>query len=224
MNKKCFIAIDGLDGSGKQTQSVLLCEWLEKMGRDYRYLTFPTYDSENSALVSRYLRGDFGDDPDAVNPYIASSFFAVDRVSSFLLDWKKDYDADRIIVANRYTTANAVHQLSKLPEEEWDGFLEWLFNYEFELLGLPVPTTVIYLCLDPAVSDRLIENRCLISGASKDIHEKSKAHLQKSYKAARYAAEKLGWITVECAENGVMRSIDDIQNELKGILKEKYEL
>ena len=117
-----------------------------------------------------------------------------------------------------------MHQLSKLPEEEWDGFLEWLFNYEFELLGLPVPTTVIYLCLDPAVSDRLIENRCLISGASKDIHEKSKAHLQKSYKAARYAAEKLGWITVECAENGVMRSIDDIQNELKGILKEKYEL
>ena len=89
MNKKCFIAIDGLDGSGKQTQSVLLCEWLEKMGRDYRYLTFPTYDSENSALVSRYLRGDFGDDPDAVNPYIASSFFAVDRVSSFLLDWKR---------------------------------------------------------------------------------------------------------------------------------------
>lgn len=224
MKDKKFIAIDGLDGSGKQTQSVLLCDYLNACGIENRYLSFPTYDAQNSALVSRYLRGDFGSDPKAVNPYAASSFFAMDRVSSYLLDWKKDYEAGKLLVANRYTSANAVHQLSKLPKAEWDGFLKWLFEYEFGLLGLPEPTSVIYLSLEPEVSISLVEKRCAESGVLKDIHEGSREHLERSYEAARFAAGRLGWVTVECAVGGKLRSIEDIQREIIGIVREKCEI
>ncbi len=212
--KKRLIAIDGLDASGKMTQTQLLRDVLAEKGVPYRYLSFPTYDSDYSAHVNMYLKGRFGDDPEIVNPFAASSFFGTDRYCSFMLDWKNDYDNGNIILANRYTSANAVHQLSKLDESEYDSFLEWLMDHEYNKLGIPKPDAVVYLCVPPEVSEKMIQHRCDETGAEKDIHESNKKHLENSYRAALYSAEKLGWIKIDCAENGELRSREDIHREI----------
>ena len=212
--KKRLIAIDGLDASGKMTQTEMLKDLLAEKGIPYRYLSFPTYDSESSAHVNMYLKGRFGDDPEAVNAFAASSFFGADRFCSYMLDWKKDYDDGAIILANRYTSANAVHQLSKLDESEYDSFLTWLTDYEYNKLGVPKPDAVVYLCLPPEISQKMIQHRCDETGAEKDIHESNKAHLENSYKAALYSAEKLGWIKIDCDKNGEMRSREEIHKEI----------
>ncbi len=225
--KKRLIAIDGLDASGKMTQTELLKDLLEEKGIPYRYLSFPTYDADYSAHVNMYLKGRFGDDPEIVNPFAASSFFGADRYCSFMLDWKKDYDGGAIILANRYTSANAVHQLSKLDESEFDSFLNWLNDYEYEKLGIPKPDAVVYLCVPPDVSQKMIQHRCDETGAEKDIHESNKKHLENSYKAAIYSADKLGWIKIDCAENGLLRSRESIHREiverLRDIIPELFE-
>ncbi len=218
--KKRLIAIDGLDASGKMTQTELLKELLEKEGIPYRYLSFPTYHPDYSSHVNMYLKGRFGDDPEIVNPFAASSFFGADRYCSFMLDWKKDYDENKVILANRYTSANAVHQLSKLDEKDYDGFLEWLMDYEYNKLGIPKPDAVVYLCVPPEVSQKMIQHRCDETGAEKDIHESNKKHLENSYRAALYSAEKLGWIKIDCAENGELRPREDIHREIVDRLKE----
>lgn len=212
--RKRLIAIDGLDASGKMTQTELLKELLAKKGIPYKYLSFPTYDDDYSAHVNMYLKGRFGDDPESVNPFAASSFFAADRYCSFMLDWKNDYENGAVVLANRYTSANAVHQLSKLDESEYNSFLSWLMEYEYEKLGIPKPDAVIYLCVPPEVSEKMIQHRCDETGAEKDIHEKNKKHLENSYRAALYSAEKLGWIKIDCSINGEMRDREDIHREI----------
>ncbi|HBL85380.1 MAG: hypothetical protein A2Y17_11770 [Clostridiales bacterium GWF2_38_85] len=209
-----LIAIDGLDASGKGTQTELLCQYLAGKGKEYTKLSFPEYDMESSALVRMYLRGDFGNDPNDVNPYAASSFFAVDRYASYKLKWQKEYESGRLLIANRYTTANAVHQLSKLKKSEWEYYLDWLDNYEFELLGLPRPQKVLYLCMPPELSLKLLEKRCRETGIKKDIHEKSVEHIQKSYIAALYAAEYLGWTKIDCSIDGKLRTMNDISQDI----------
>ena len=216
--KTGLIAVDGLDGSGKETQTRLLLSRLDKDGIPNRYLSFPTYDETWSCLVKLYLDGGFGSSPENVNAYAASTFFACDRYCSYMLDWKKDCDAGKTVVCNRYTTGNAVHQLSKLPKSEWDGFLSWLTDYEFGKLGLPEPALVIYLCLPPETALRHIAERARETGRAMDIHEKSAEHLRRSYEAALYSADRLGWHTVDCAENGDMRSIEAIQTDIVKIL------
>lgn len=212
--KKRLIAIDGLDASGKMTQTEMLKSLLEEKGIPYRYLSFPTYDDEYSAHVNMYLKGRFGDDPEIVNPYAASSFFGADRYCSYMLDWKEDYEKGAVILANRYTSANAVHQLSKLDEKDYDGFLEWLTDYEYGKLGVPKPDAVVYLCVPPHISQKMIQHRCDETGAEKDIHENNKKHLENSYRAALYSAKKLGWIKIDCNEGEEMRSREDIQKEI----------
>ena len=137
-----------------------------------------------------------------------------------MLDWKKDYDEGKVILANRYTSANAVHQLSKLAPEQFEGFLDWLVDNEYNRLGIPKPDAVIYLCLPPELSMELLQKRCEETGAVKDIHENSKKHLENSYRAALYSAERLGWIKVDCSNNGKIREIEDIHNEILTRLKE----
>ncbi len=222
-----LIAIDGLDASGKMTQTMLLENLLAEKGIPYRHISFPTYDAEFSSHVKMYLSGRFGSDPEAVNPFAASTFFAVDRYSSYMLDWKADYDAGCVILANRYTSANAVHQLSKLEETEYDSFLEWLTDFEYRKLGIPAPDAVVYLCLPPEASARMIEHRCEETGAEKDIHENNSEHLEKSYRAALYSAEKLGWKKIDCDENGVMRKreeiLSDITESLRDVIPELFD-
>jgi len=212
--KGILIALDGLDGSGKETQTRLLEEALKAKGIPCRSVSFPTYDEKMSAAVKLYLGGAFGNDPHAVNGYAASVFYGVDRYCSYMLDWKKDYEAGTVILANRYTTANAVHQLSKLPAEDYDGFLEWLFDLEYGKMGLPVPDLVLYLCVPPEVSEALIKSRSSQTGRETDIHENDKRHLSDSYKAALYSAEKLGWKKIDCARGTELRTREDIHEEI----------
>lgn len=216
---KKLIVIEGLDGSGKATQAELLCEGLRKQGVKERKVSFPDYDSESSALVKMYLSGQFGSKPDDVNAFAASSFYAVDRYASFKKGWSEDY-ASGVIVADRYTTSNAIHQCSKLPEEQWDAYLDWLFDFEYLKLGIPEPSMVVYLRVDPEVSQKLITGRYEGQEEKKDIHEKNVAYLNRCRAAADYCAEKLGWKTIECAHDGEMRSIEDIRKEIMAVCME----
>lgn len=208
-----LIAIDGLDGSGKKTQSDRLTEHLRAKGIKVRELDFPMYDSDSSYFVKMYLNGELGHDPSETNAFAASMFFAADRYVSFRRDWKKDYlDPDTVIIANRYTTANAIHQLSKLPEAEWDDFIGWLSDFEFSRLGLPSPDLVLFLELPPELSLSMVDSRSNETGRVKDIHELHPEHMKKSHRAGLYASEKLGWHRISCADKsgGAMRSRDDI--------------
>ena len=213
-----FIAIDGLDASGKQTQTERLCEHIKNTGKELRKLSFPTYDDKYSALVKLYLSGEFGKDPSDVNAYAASTFFAADRYASFKADWKKDYDEGKIIISDRYTTANAVHQLSKLPREAWDDYLSWLWKFEFQLLGLPKPTIVIFLQVSPETSMKMAKKRADAEGGTVDIHEGSAEYSQKCYDAAQFAANTLGWHVIKCDNENGFRSRDDIFADIISIL------
>lgn len=194
-----FIVIDGLDGSGKGTQAERLKTYLEGTGRRVRLLSFPMYESEGCHLVKLYLGGKLGAHPEDTNAYAASSFFAADRYISYLTDWKADIeDPETVVIANRFTTANAVHQLSKMPREAWDGFLDWLWDYEYDKLGVPRPDLVLYLEMTPAISHRLVAARSAETGQAQDIHETDPHHLENSYAAALYSSEKLGWTRIRC--------------------------
>lgn len=214
-----LIVIEGLDGSGKATQAKLLHDELMKEGEKVRQVSFPDYESDSSVLVKKYLSGEFGSDPSDVNAYAASSFYAVDRYASYKKDWGKFYEDGGIIIADRYTTSNAIHQCSKLPEEEWNAYLDWLFHFEYKLLGIPEPDLVLYLRVTPSVSQKLMTGRYRGHEEKKDIHEKDVAYLNHCRVAADYCSERLGWKTIECARNGEMGSIEDIHEEIVQKLK-----
>lgn len=214
-----LIVIEGLDGSGKGTQAELLAETLRRRGIKTREVSFPQYDNPSSALVKLYLSGGLGASPDATNAYAASMLYAADRYISYRTDWARDaQDADTVVIANRYTTANAYHQLAKLPREEWDTFLTWLWDFEFSKLGLPAPDAVIALSMPPEVSQKLIEKRCLETGVKKDIHEADTAYLARCYEALHFASERLGWICLECAEGDVPFSIEEMHARILAAL------
>ncbi len=206
-----LIAIDGLDGSGKHTQFSLIADALEARGVRVKRLEFPVYDSEGSALVRLYLGGGLGSSPDDTNAYAASIFFAADRYVSFVTDWRDDArDPDTLLLADRYATANAIHQLSKLPRDEWDGFLAWQAELEYGKLTLPSPDLVLFLEVPPEVSYEMAKSRSAETGRRRDIHELDRDYISRSHEAGVYAAEKLGWATVHCAPGGVMRTREDI--------------
>lgn len=214
-----FIVIDGLDGSGKETQAKLLVDFLNKKGYKTRVLSFPCYENDSSLFVKMYLEGKLGDNPDDTNAYAASSFFAADRYLSFRTDWHKDIeDPDTVVIANRYTTANAVHQLAKLPQEQWDDFLSWLWEYEFDKLGIPRPTDILYLEMHPDISLKLIRSRSEKTGRVMDIHETHEDFLYRSYRAALYASEKLGWTRLCCYEGKEPKPRETIAAEIRKAL------
>ena len=216
-----LIVIEGLDGSGKATQAKLLAKNLTEVGNTVREVSFPDYASDSSALVKMDLAGQFGTHPDDVNAYAASSFYAVDRYASYKKDWQNVY-RNGIIIADRYTTSNAIHQCSKLPPEQWDTFLDWLFDFEYRLLGIPAPDLVVYLKVDPEVSQKLMTERYHGHEEKKDIHEKDMEYLNRCQAAAKYCADRLGWKTIDCAANGRMRSIEEIQADIIGLLNSVF--
>ena len=216
-----LIVFEGTDGSGKSTQFQALCARVEQTGTPFRRLVFPQYQEPSSALIRMYLGGEFGSRPGDVNPYAASAFYAVDRYASYKTKWGSFYEAGGIVIADRYTTSNAVHQCSKLPPEQWDDFLRWAFDYEYRLLGLPAPDAVVYLQVDPAVSQKLMTGRYHGDESRKDVHEKDIEYLARSRRAAEYCAEHLGWATVHCTENGAMRTIEDIQAEVRALAEKE---
>lgn len=215
-----FIVIDGLDGSGKETQTRLLTDYLESIGQTVRVLSFPCYESQSSLFVRMYLGGELGDRPDDTNAFAASSFFAADRYLSYRLDWQKHIEDPRtVVIANRYTTANAVHQLAKLPEDQWDAFLTWLWDYEFEKLGIPTPDDILYLEMLPEISIRLIQSRSAQTGRTIDIHEADEGFLHRSYQAAMYASDKLNWTRIRCYNGTEPKTREEIAEEIRKALR-----
>lgn len=219
--KKKLIVIEGLDGSGKATQAQLLYDKLKELNIRVRKVSFPDYDSDSSALVKMYLKGEFGKQAGDVNAYAASSFYAVDRFASYKKDWEEEYE-NGIIIADRYTTSNAIHQCSKLAPETWDEYLNWLSEFEYEKLGIPKPDVVIYLKVDVAVSQELMNQRYHGDKSKKDIHESDVEYLNKSREAAEYCREKLGWKVIECCDGEGMRSKEEIHQEIIKIVIEEY--
>lgn len=209
-----LIVLEGLDGSGKATQAALLAKALEKRLGKVRKVDFPDYGSPSSALVKMYLQGDFGREPGDVNPYAASTFYAVDRFASYRRGWRQDYLAGVPILADRYATANLIYQLVKLPEEEWEGFIAWAEDFEYGKLGLPRPDMVLYLEMPVEVSQRLLAGRYKAGGGEKDIHESHLAFLRDCGKAARFVAKSRGWEVVHCAEAGEALPIETIHQRV----------
>lgn len=195
-----LIVIDGLDGSGKKTQSQLLEKHLSESGVGVRLVSFPDYDSPSSALVKMYLSGEIAKDPREINAYAASSFYAVDRYVSYKTKWGPFYQNGGTVVADRYTTSNAIHQMSKLPESEWDGFVRWLEEYEYEKLGLPRPDQVLYLNMHPDTSARLLSLRYGNDKTGRDIHEADLAYQNRCRQAALHLAARLNWSVIGCCD------------------------
>lgn len=214
-----FIVIEGLDGSGKATQSKILAEKLMAQGKNIKKLEFPDYSNPSSALVKMYLGGEFGDKPSDVNPYAASAFYAVDRVASYLKFWKEDYQGDTVILSDRYATSNIIYQMSKLEKSQWDEFIEWQEDFEYNKLSIPKPDLVVYLDVEPEVSQKLMLKRYGGDNDKKDLHEKNLAFLLECRKSALYAAEKCGWIVINCCENGDIKPIEKIASEIEAVVK-----
>ena len=217
MSKGRLIVIEGLDSSGKETQSKLLCEYLEKLGKKVKRIEFPNYKSDSSALVRMYLGGSFGDSPDCVSAYAASSFFAVDRYATYKTDFQQFLDEGGIVIADRYTTSNMIHQASKITDEkERADYLNWLENYEYGPLGLPRPDKVIFLDMPMDIALSLMQKRLnKIDGSeSKDIHESNKEYLAATYRVATELSKKYGWEHVLCGTGGEPLAIEQISKEV----------
>ena len=222
MSKGKLITIEAGDGSGKATQTKALYDRLLAEGYQVLKVEYPDYQSESSALVRMYLGGKFGQQAENVSAYGASAFFAVDRYASYLLKWRQAYESGWIILADRYTTSNMVHQAVKLKDSaEREEFLTWLWDFEFGRLQLPVPDRVIYLDMPPEISDRLINSRAAKdSSRQKDIHEKDTSYLHHCHRAYNEVAEKYGWVKISCAQQGNLRTVQDIHEDVYQAVKE----
>ncbi len=221
MKGKLIIIESGSDASGKATQSEELLKKLTADGYNVRKVEYPNYKSESSTLVKMYLRGDFGKNADDVDAYIASTFFTADRYASFKTEWEEFYRSGGIVIADRYTTSNMVHQASKMEIEERDKYLDWLEDYEYNLFKIPRPDEVIFLNVPVDYSIKLMENRKnkFTGEDEKDIHESDKNYLRKTYNNSLYIADKYNWKRVECVKDEQLRTIEDISDEIYEIVK-----
>ena len=209
-----LIVLEGTDGSGKSTQFRLMADRLTEEKREFRRLVFPRYACESSALIRMYLGGEFGTKPSDVNAYAASAFYAVDRYASYKQDWGKWYEDGGLILSDRYTTSNAVHQASKETGENRDAFLKWLYEFEYDKLGLPRPDLTIYLDVPTDFTEKLMRHREQDTGTKADIHEQDTEYLATCRRTGRAAAEFYGWTVIDCVKDGAMRSIEDIHEEI----------
>ena len=209
-----LIVIEGTDGSGKSTQFKLLTEFLEKKGLEFKKLVFPQYAEPSSALIRMYLGGEFGTSPSDVNAYAATAFFAVDRYASYKKVWGQWYENGGLIVSDRYTTSNAVHQTSKEPPEKQGEFLKWLYEFEYDRLGLPRPDLTIYLDVPTDFTEKMMRKREADTNTSADIHEQDMEYLATCRRTGRAAAAFYNWTVINCVKDGVMRSIEDIHEEI----------
>lgn len=209
-----LIVIDGLDGSGKSTQAQLLWERLQGLPGGAELISYPDYEKPSSTLVRMYLNGEFSENADDVNAYAASTFYAADRYAGYMQHWGPLYRQGKTILASRYVSSNAIHQMVKLPRVEWDAFLAWLADYEYEKLELPRPDLVLFLDMPRIVADRLILSRYGGDESKKDIHEKNRAYLEKCEQSAQYAAQKKGWRVIPCSDGTNPLPVDTIAEQI----------
>ncbi len=219
-----LLVLEGLDGSGKSTQTALLRQTLLENDIPVKQIKLPDYDSPSSTLVQMYLNGAFGSDPNAVGAYAASAFYAVDRYASFQTAWKEAYENGTLILADRYATSNASYQMTKLPQEEWSRYLMWLEDFEYRKMGIPAPTLVVFLDMPVEVSQKLMTSRYQGDESKKDVHEKDVSYLQHCRNAALFAAKQQGWVCISCAENGQPKSIETIAAEVRAVVQERLHL
>lgn len=215
-----LIVIEGLDGSGKATQTSLLYKYLKNKNEKVLTVSFPDYKQTSSALVKMYLNSEFGNDPDTVNAYAAASFYSVDRYASFIKFWKDKYKSGFTIIADRYTTSNAIYQMSKLEPKNWDEYLNWLYDYEYEKLLLPKPNLVIYLDMPIEISQELMSIRYKGNDKKKDIHESNLPFLKTCRETALYSSKKWGWKEIRCFNGLNSKSVDEIHREIVEIINE----
>ena len=218
-----LIVIEGTDGSGKSTQFRLLSSHLENDGVAFKHLVFPRYSEESSALIRMYLGGQFGTKPSDVNAYAASAFYAVDRYASYKMDWGQWYEDGGLILSDRYTTSNAVHQASKEEGQARADYLDWLYEFEYKKLGLPCPDLVIYLDVPTDYTEKMMRKREQDTNTTADIHEKDLQYLATCRETGRAAAEHYGWKVIHCVRDGQMRSIEDIHEEIYTAAKQCLE-
>ena len=217
-----LIVFEGIDGSGKSTQFDLMCTRLTDEKQKFKRLVFPRYSEPSSALIRMYLAGDFGSDPDSVNAYAASSFFAVDRYASFVQDWRDFYLSGGLILTDRYTTSNVLHQGAKIPAKQREQFFSWLYEYEFNLIGLPAPDLVIYMDIDAEFAAKRLQRRQTETETNADIHENDMAYLKNCARSGEQAAAQFGWHRIKCIENGTERDKNVMHTEIYNIcLKSK---
>jgi len=209
-----LIVIEGTDGSGKSTQFKLLTERVSAEGIEFQKLVFPQYSEPSSALIRMYLGGEFGTKPSDVNAYAASAFYAVDRFASYKKVWGAWYENGGLVLSDRYTTSNAVHQASKEPEDKQLEYLKWLYEFEYDKLGLPCPDLTIYLDVPTDFTEKMMRSREAATNTQADIHEKDLAYLATCRRMGRKAAEYYGWTVIDCVRDGQMRSIEDIHEEI----------
>jgi len=213
---KLFV-IDGTDGSGKQTQFNKLKERFDKEGIEYRVASFPNYDHISSSLVKMYLSGEFGENAKDVSPYIASTFYAADRYATYKTSLEEFYNNGGIVLVDRYTTSNMIHQAGKIQDkEEREKFLDWLWDFEFNLYGIPVPTKTFFLNMPTETAIKLMEERenKFTHTQTKDIHERDAAHLKDSYNAAVSLVDKYDWTEIKCVENDRLKTREEIHEEI----------
>lgn len=218
-----LIAIDGVDASGKQTQTTLLLSRLEKEGREVKMVSFPAYDKPSSILVKMYLNGEFGENPSDVNAYATSTLFAADRFATCRTDWGTDYNRGTIILADRYVSSNLIHQASKINDtDEKEKFLMWLDDLEYGIYNLPRPDVTIFLDMPPEYGAELMSGRLNKSNGDdkKDIHESDFSYLEKSYENAMFVAKKFNWKRISCIKDGQIRSVDEIHEDIYSIVRE----
>ena len=213
-----LIIIEGLDGSGKSTQMQLLCQRAEQLGKPVRRVKFPNYDEDSSALVKAYLSGELGS-LQQINAYAASVLYSVDRYATWRRHMHSDYEQGAVFLLDRYTTANMYHQTTKLPHEEWDSFLDWLVDLEFQKMGLPAPDLVLYLDMPTEITEKMMRSREAATGTHADIHEQDEAYLKSCREAAREIVKDCGWTVIHCAKGDAPRTVEDIHNEVYKTVK-----
>lgn len=219
MSKGKLIVIEGIDGSGKSSQYRRLCQRMENDGIDYNHIVYPRYDKESSALIRMYLAGEFGTRPTDVNAYTASTFFAVDRFASYSTDWGKIYENGGLILSDRYTTSNAVHQGCKLSDEELPAYFDWLYDFEHVKLKLPEPDLVLYLDVDLETSLARMKHRQEDTNTKADIHEKDIEYLKRCLRTAQRAADHWGWKRIASQKNGELRGVEEINDEIYALIR-----
>jgi len=213
-----LIVFEGIDGSGKSTQFEMLCKRLSVEERQFKRLVFPRYNEPSSALIKMYLAGEFGDNPESVNAYAASSFYAVDRYASYMQDWREYYLNGGLILTDRYTTSNALHQGAKIAPDKRDGFFKWLYDYEFNHLGLPAPEAVIYMDITAGFAAKRLLRRQTETGTSADIHENDMTYLTNCAESGKQAASAFGWHKISCVSGDKERDQNEIHAQIYTIV------
>lgn len=214
-----LIVLEGIDGSGKSTNYKMICDKLNKDNINFTKISFPRYDNDSSALIRLYLSGEFGSNPNDVNAYAASTFYAVDRFASYKKDWGEGYNNGELILSDRYTTSNIVHQGSKLDGNELIDYFKWIEEFEFNKIGIPSPDLVIYLDCDIETSIKRMRKRENETNTHADIHEKDVEYLKKCLATASLACDFFGWNRIGYEDNGIERSIEEKNDEIYKIIK-----